>query len=85
MDGPNMLTPIPKTPQCIIFIRNMFGGFAILLWSGSILCFVAYIIQITTEPEPVEDNLYLGTALLVVVVITGLFSYFQVNIYVEQF
>ncbi|XP_017872777.1 PREDICTED: sodium/potassium-transporting ATPase subunit alpha-like isoform X1 [Drosophila arizonae] len=77
LDGPNMLTPIPKTPQCIIFIRNMFGGFAILLWSGSILCFVAYIIQITTEPEPVDDNLYLGTALLVVVVITGLFSYFQ--------
>ncbi|XP_030246479.1 sodium/potassium-transporting ATPase subunit alpha-like [Drosophila navojoa] len=63
MDGPNMLTPIPKTPQCIVFIRNMFGGFAILLWSGSILCYVAYIIQITTEPEPVDDNLYLGTAL----------------------
>ncbi|XP_030246718.1 sodium/potassium-transporting ATPase subunit alpha-like, partial [Drosophila navojoa] len=31
----------------------------------------------TTEPEPVDDNLYLGTALLVVVVITGFFSYFQ--------
>ncbi|XP_030377311.1 sodium/potassium-transporting ATPase subunit alpha [Scaptodrosophila lebanonensis] len=77
VDGPNMLTPPPVTPQWVIFLKNMFGGFAMLLWVGSALCFTAYIIQLFTQHEPSDDNLYLGIALFAVVVITGLFSYFQ--------
>ncbi|XP_030569601.1 sodium/potassium-transporting ATPase subunit alpha isoform X3 [Drosophila novamexicana] len=76
-DGPNMLTPAPRTPEWINFLKHMFGGFAILLWSGSILCFIAYIIQRSTQHQPAYDNLYLGGALLFVVIVTGLFSYFQ--------
>ena len=48
-----------------------------LLWLGAILCFLAYSIQATTFEEPPDDNLYLGIVLTGVVVITGIFSYYQ--------
>ena len=28
------------------FCKNLFGGFALLLWLGAILCFLAYGIQV---------------------------------------
>ena len=44
-DGPNALTPPPTTPEWVKFAQNLFGGFAMLLWLGAILCFLAYSIQ----------------------------------------
>lgn len=76
-DGPNALTPPPTTPEWVKFLRALFGGFAMLLWLGAILCFVAYSIQATTMEQPPDDNLYLGVVLTAVVVITGIFSYYQ--------
>ncbi|CAN9513764.1 unnamed protein product [Ophioblennius macclurei] len=76
-DGPNALTPPPTTPEWVKFCRQLFGGFSILLWTGAILCFLAYAIQAATEDEPSRDNLYLGIVLTVVVILTGCFSYFQ--------
>uniref|UniRef100_A0A1A8ED20 Sodium/potassium-transporting ATPase subunit alpha n=2 Tax=Nothobranchius TaxID=28779 RepID=A0A1A8ED20_NOTKA len=76
-DGPNSLTPPPTTPEWVKFCRQLFGGFSILLWTGAILCFLAYAIQAATEDDPAGDNLYLGIVLTAVVVITGCFSYFQ--------
>lgn len=55
-DGPNALTPPPTTPEWIKFCRQLFGGFSILLWTGAILCFLAYAIQAATEDEPAGDN-----------------------------
>uniref|UniRef100_A0A4W5LZV2 Cation-transporting P-type ATPase N-terminal domain-containing protein n=1 Tax=Hucho hucho TaxID=62062 RepID=A0A4W5LZV2_9TELE len=55
-DGPNCLTPPPTTPEWIKFCRQLFGGFSILLWTGAILCFLAYAIQAATEDEPAGDN-----------------------------
>ncbi|XP_034656439.1 sodium/potassium-transporting ATPase subunit alpha [Drosophila subobscura] len=78
-DGPNMLTPAAGTPQYVIFLKNMFGGFAILLWAGSFLCFIGYLIQVQTQDDPNDDNLFLGLALALLVIVTGLFSYFQVH------
>lgn len=34
----------------------MFGGFSMLLWTGAILCFLAYGIQAAMEEEPANDN-----------------------------
>ena len=34
----------------------MFGGFAILLWIGAILCFLAYSILASTSEDPQGDN-----------------------------
>ena len=75
--GMNCLTPPPTTPEWVKFLKNLFGGFAMLLWLGAILCFVAYFIQATTMEQPPDDNLYLGIVLTAVVVITGIFSYYQ--------
>ncbi|CAF3970391.1 unnamed protein product [Rotaria magnacalcarata] len=76
-DGPNALTPPKTTPEWLKFCRQMFGGFAMLLWLGAILCFVAHGISVATYEEAANDNLWLGIALTVVVFITGCFSYFQ--------
>ncbi|XP_033028223.1 sodium/potassium-transporting ATPase subunit alpha-2-like [Lacerta agilis] len=48
-----------------------------LLWLGSILCFLAYGIQVLMEPFALKDNLYLGVVLAAVVIVTGCFSYYQ--------
>ncbi len=75
--GPNALTPPPTTPEWVKFCQNLFGGFALLLWFGAILCFIAYSIQAGAYEEPPDDNLYLGIVLTAVVVVTGIFSYYQ--------
>ncbi|XP_053471438.1 sodium/potassium-transporting ATPase subunit alpha-1 [Ictalurus furcatus] len=76
-DGPNALTPPPTTPEWIKFCRQLFGGFCTLLWIGAFLCFLAFTVQMNTESEPTNDNLYLGIVLAAVVLITGGFSYYQ--------
>ncbi len=55
-DGPNALTPPKTTPKWVKFLRNMFGGFAMLLWLGAVLCFVAHGISVATYEEAVNDN-----------------------------
>jgi len=76
-DGPNALTPPKTIPEWVKFCKNLFGGFSLLLWVGAILCFIAYSIEAASEEEPANDNLYLGVVLTTVVVITGVFSYYQ--------
>lgn len=76
-DGLNELTPPPTTPEWIKFCQQLFGGFSTLLWVGSILCFVAYFLESRSNPNAMKDNLYLGIVLAAVVIITGIFSYFQ--------
>ena len=55
-DGPNQLTPPKTTPEWVKFFRNLFGGFSLLLWVGSILCFIAYSIEVSTYEDPAGDN-----------------------------
>merc|ERR1712032_982028 len=75
--GKNELTPPPTTPEWVKFLRALFGGFAMLLWLGAFLCFLAYGIQASAYEEPPDDNLYLGVVLSAVVTVTGIFSYYQ--------
>nr|CAH0111942.1 unnamed protein product [Daphnia galeata] len=76
-DGPNCLTPPKTTPEWIKFCKQLFGGFSMLLWVGAILCYVAYAIEYSQNPDILGDNLYLGIVLTTVVVVTGCFSYYQ--------
>jgi len=76
-DGYNELTPPKTTPEWIKFCRNLFGGFATLLWIGAFLCFLAYGIECYSNDDPAEDNLYLGVVLATVVIVTGVFQYYQ--------
>lgn len=48
-----------------------------LLWVGALLCFLAYGIQTSSYDEVQNDNLYLGIVLATVVIVTGIFSYYQ--------
>ncbi|RZF40041.1 hypothetical protein LSTR_LSTR002444 [Laodelphax striatellus] len=78
-DGPNALTPEKQTSMWVLLFKHMFQGFSILLWIGAFLCFFAYSIQysaVGAEDAP-ADNLWLGIVLAVVVILTGLFSYYQ--------
>jgi sodium/potassium-transporting ATPase subunit alpha len=70
-DGPNSLTPPKKPPMWYKLFMHLAGGFSLLLWAGSVLCFIVYGIDGSIE------NLTLGTVLAVVVVMTGLFSFYQ--------
>lgn len=55
-DGPNALTPPPTTPEWVKFCKQLFGGFALLLWIGAVLCFLAYGIQVSSYDDPSLDN-----------------------------
>jgi len=43
--GLNELTPPVTTSEWVKFGRTLVGGFALLLWAGAILCFMAFVIQ----------------------------------------
>ena len=55
-NGPNALTPPPKTPEWVKFCQQLFGGFALLLWMGAFLCFFAYGIQFISSNNTTLDN-----------------------------
>jgi sodium/potassium-transporting ATPase subunit alpha len=50
---------------------HLAGGFSLLLWAGSVLCFIVYSIDGSVE------NLTLGIVLAAVVTATGIFSFYQ--------
>ena len=61
-DGPNELTPPKTTPEWLKFCKQLFGGFAMLLWIGAVLCFIAYSIQASQMENVPGDNVsYLNT------------------------
>ncbi|XP_065566886.1 sodium/potassium-transporting ATPase subunit alpha-B-like [Artemia franciscana] len=75
--GPNALTPPNGTPEWLKFVTNLFGGFSLLLWGGAVLCLVAFFIELYTKEEWGYDNSWLAIVLASVVIINGLFTYFQ--------
>jgi len=69
--GPNTLEVRRKVPFVVRFGRHLFNFFAILLWLGAALAFVA------ERYAPGEGNLYIGIALVTVVLINGAFTFVQ--------
>ncbi|KAG8430256.1 hypothetical protein GDO86_018148 [Hymenochirus boettgeri] len=76
-DGLNKLSPPKGTPEIIKFLKLMAGGFSIVFWIGSILCFLAYGLQVAQDPTVSKDNLWLAIILIAVVVMTAMFAYYQ--------
>lgn len=71
---------VPTTIKVKFIVKhiNIFvSGFSLLLWIGAFLCFTAFIIRQFTSQETDTDNLILGIVLVVVVVVTGGFTFFQ--------
>ncbi|EGD77433.1 sodium/potassium-transporting ATPase subunit alpha [Salpingoeca rosetta] len=71
-DGPNVLTPPKRTPQWVIFLRQLLDPFMLMLLAAAILSWVAYGLD-TTEPL----NLWLGVILFAVVLVTSFMSFLQ--------
>jgi sodium/potassium-transporting ATPase subunit alpha len=72
--GDNALSEKDVTPWYINLIHEFTGFFSLLLWFGGILCFIGYAID-----DSAPDNLFLGSVLIGVVLITGFFSYYQTS------
>ena len=70
--GDNVLSEKKKTPWYWKLIHEWTSPFALLLWGGGIMCFIAYALD---QSDP--SNLYLGIVLCIVVMLTGLVTYFQ--------
>jgi sodium/potassium-transporting ATPase subunit alpha len=66
LHGPNLLKRARRTPWYVKLLRNLFSFFAVLLWIAAVLCFL-----------PAVDMPQLGGAILVVIVVNGLFAFFQ--------
>ncbi len=56
-DGLNQFTPPKQTPKWILFIREMTGGFALLLWFAAIASCIAYAIEKVPQDVTVMHTL----------------------------
>lgn len=75
--GYNELTPSSKTPEYIKFMTTLTGGFSLLLWVGAALCALSCFIEYFTRETIDTDNLTLGCVLVIIIVLTGCFMYYQ--------
>lgn len=72
-EGDNKLAEKKGTPAWVRFLKEITNWFAIMLWIGSILCIITYIIQ----PFGNLPNLVLGFVLIGVILITGVITFAQ--------
>lgn len=56
MYGKNQLTPPKQTPEIVKFLKQLAGGFSLLLWFGATLCLFVYTISCFNEEHPEKDN-----------------------------
>ena len=70
-NGPNKLSEKAGTPWPLLLLKEMVTAFALLLWAGAILCFIAYAIG--KDPS----NLYLGIIICAIILITGFMAFYQ--------
>lgn len=70
--GYNRLTPPVSKPEWLKYLEQFTNFFALLLIAGGVLCFISFAIN-----QDDRTNVYLGSVLILVVLITGTFTYFQ--------
>lgn len=71
-EGENKLTEKEGMNAFVEYLHHMANFFAILMWAGSILCFIAYAIA-PTDPS----NLYLGIVIVAIVNISTFVEFSQ--------
>eukprot|EP00300_Choanocystis_sp_HF-7_P020371 c20577_g1_i1.p1 GENE.c20577_g1_i1~~c20577_g1_i1.p1 ORF type:complete len:1182 (+),score=331.57 c20577_g1_i1:110-3655(+) len=72
-NGPNMLTPPPKQHWVVKFVKMLIGGFQMMLWVAAVLCFAVFGVS---KGEDIQ-TLVLAISLVLVVVVTGVFQFYQ--------
>jgi len=77
-NGPNTLTPPPRTPAVVKFLQQLISGFAPILWFAALLCFMAYW-PLGNRPPQEADNLNLSLALVLVgvIMLQASFNFYQ--------
>ena len=70
--GDNSLSERKKTPWYLKLFHELTTFFSLMLWIGGILCFVAYGLD-----KSDKSNMYLGIVLFIVVLTTGIITFFQ--------
>lgn len=73
--GLNEITPAPVTHWAVKFLMILIGGFQLMMWFGSALCWIVYGIS---GGEDVQ-TLALAIVLIVVVMLTATFQFYQVR------
>lgn len=76
-DGPNAFYSPPRVPESVRFLKHLFGGFSLLLWAATLLCFISYSVHASTVEKAPLDNFILGLIMTVLIIVLGIFSYFQ--------
>lgn len=71
--GPNAITPPPQTPFLVKMFYTFVGGFQLMMWFGSVLCWIVYGISGGTDVQ----TLALAIVLILVVVVTSSFQMYQ--------
>ena len=72
----NVLTEKATIPWYCVFLKELTGFFSLMLWGGSVICFISFSIQ---KDKADKSNLYLGIVLDLIVFLTGCFSYSQTS------
>lgn len=65
--GKNMLTPPKQTPEIVKFLKQLAGGFSLLLWFGATLCLIVYTMDSFKHNDPQGapmDNVRKDTSLV---------------------
>jgi magnesium-transporting ATPase (P-type) len=75
--GLNEITPPPTTHWLIKLMYLLVGGFQLMMWFGSILCFIVYGLSGNTDVQ----TLALAIVLIFVVVATTIFQSYQVRVH----
>jgi sodium/potassium-transporting ATPase subunit alpha len=75
--GLNEINSAIQVPEWVRFCKNVFGGSSLLLWTGVLLCFANYSIEVGKHEDPPLENVFLGLALIVVIFVTGTLSFIQ--------
>ena len=70
--GPNCLPEKKKTPGIILFLEEITSTFSLLLWIAAALSFLAYGLD-----QEEKSNLYLAVVVIIIVLLSGFFSYIQ--------
>jgi magnesium-transporting ATPase (P-type) len=78
--GLNEITPVPATHWFVKFLLTLVGGFQLMMWFGSILCWIVYGIS---NGEDVQ-TLALAIVLILVVILSGCFQSYQVRCFIPK-
>lgn len=75
--GLNELIRGKSKSHFILFLENMFHGLGLIMWMAGILSLIGYFLESHKNPDEANQHLGLALMLFLVVILTGLFGFYQ--------